>query len=121
MSRSSTEAEYKAMANATVEIMWVRKLLDELGVAHPSATCLWCDNNGDKYLFENPVFHARTKHIEIFYRFVREQVSSKQLDARFINSSNQVADGFTKPLATRLLVQFRNKISTCRHKYVSIG
>lgn len=50
VSRSSTEAEYKAMANATAEVMWVHKLLDELGIPHPKVVCLWCDNIGAKYL-----------------------------------------------------------------------
>ena len=44
VSRSSTEAEYKSLANATAEVMWVHKLLDELGIPHPLAACLWCDN-----------------------------------------------------------------------------
>jgi hypothetical protein len=70
--RSSTEAEYKAMANATVEIMWIHKLLDELGIPHPKAAHLWCDNIGAKYLLENPVFHTRTKHIEIDYHLLFE-------------------------------------------------
>jgi hypothetical protein len=64
VSRSSTEAEYKALANATAEIMWVQKLLTKLSISHPSAGRLWCDNLGAKYLSANPVFHARTKHIE---------------------------------------------------------
>ena len=63
VSRSSTEAEYKAMANATAELLWVCKLLNELGIPHPLATGLWCDNL---------VFHARTKHIEIDFHLVRE-------------------------------------------------
>jgi hypothetical protein len=58
VSRSSTEAEYKALANATAEVMWVHILLTE-----------WCDNIGATYLSANPVFHARTKHIEVNYHF----------------------------------------------------
>jgi len=77
VSTSSIEAEYKAMVNATSEVMWVHKLLDELGIPHPKAACLWCDNIGAKYLPENPVFHAQTKHIEIDYHFVREKVNMK--------------------------------------------
>jgi hypothetical protein len=99
------------MANATAEIMWVHKLLDELGVSHPKAACLWYDNIGAKYLSENPVFHARTKHIEIDYHFVREQVAWKQLDIRFINSEDQVADEFTKPLEVRQLNLFKHNLN----------
>ena len=70
--RSSTEAEYKSLANATVELMWVQKLLTELKIDHPTVASVWCDNLGATYLSANPVFHARTKHIEIDFHFVRE-------------------------------------------------
>jgi hypothetical protein len=72
VSWSSTKAEYKAIANATVEIMWVQTLLTELGIPHSAAVSLWCDNLGATYLPANPIFHARTKHIEVDYHFVRE-------------------------------------------------
>lgn len=62
------------MANATAEIMWVQTLLRELGVKAPKAAYLWCDNLGATYLSANPVFHARTKHIEVDFHFVRERV-----------------------------------------------
>jgi histone deacetylase 1/2 len=80
VSRSSTEAEYKSLANATAEVMWVQTLLDELGVSQSKAAVLWCDNIGATYLSANPVFHARTKHIEVDYHFVRERVARKLLD-----------------------------------------
>ncbi|XP_072147998.1 uncharacterized protein [Setaria viridis] len=64
VSRSSTEAEYKSLANATAELIWVETLLRELGVKY-QIPHLWCDNLGATYLSANPVFHARAKHIEI--------------------------------------------------------
>jgi hypothetical protein len=107
VSRSSTEAEYKSMANATAEIIWVQSLLVELGVKLNKTSCLWCDNLGVRYLSANPVFHARAKHIEINFHFVRERVLKRQLEIRFIPSKDQVVDGFTKPLPVRSFEEFR--------------
>jgi hypothetical protein len=70
VSRSSTEVEYKSIANATTEIMWVQMMLQELGIPHSLVATLWCDNLGATYLSANPVFHTRTKHIEVDYQFV---------------------------------------------------
>jgi histone deacetylase 1/2 len=111
VSRSSTEAEYKALADATAEVIWLQVLLTELGVSQSRAACLWCDNIGATYLSKNPVFHARTKHIEVDYHFVRERVARKLLDIRFIPSGDQVADGFTKSLSTRQLGIFRRNLN----------
>jgi histone deacetylase 1/2 len=107
VSRSSTEAEYKALANATAEMIWIQRLLTELGIPHSKVARLWCDNIGAKYLSANPIFHARTKHIEIDFHFIRERVAQKLLDIKFISTGDQVADGFTKPLTAAKLREFR--------------
>jgi hypothetical protein len=111
MSRSSTEAEYKSLANATTEVMWVQTLLRELGVKAPRYAKLWCDNLGATYLSANPVFHARTKHIEVGFHFVRERVAQGLLRIQFVSTKDQVADGFTNPLPVRGLENFRHNLN----------
>jgi hypothetical protein len=114
VSRSSTEAEYKAIANVAAEIMWIQTLLDELGIPHPPTASVWCDNLGATYLSANPVFHARTKHIKVDYHFVREQVTRKQLNIRFISTKDQLADGFTKVMSAQQLLQFQHNLNLSR-------
>jgi hypothetical protein len=72
---------------------------------------LWCDNIGAKYLSANLVFHARTKHIEVDYHFVRERVAIKLLDIAYVSTKDQVANGFTKPLPVRQLEMFKNNLN----------
>uniref|UniRef100_A0A2N9FGX9 Reverse transcriptase Ty1/copia-type domain-containing protein n=1 Tax=Fagus sylvatica TaxID=28930 RepID=A0A2N9FGX9_FAGSY len=74
VSRSSTEAEYRSLASATAELFWIRMVLKDLGIFLPNPPILWCDNLSALALASNPVFHARTKHIEVDYHFVREKV-----------------------------------------------
>jgi histone deacetylase 1/2 len=107
VSRSSIEAEYKSLANATAEVIWLETLLKELGIKLSERPCMWCDNMGATYLSANHVFHARTKHIEIDFHFVRERVAKRLLDIRFISSRDQVADGFTKPLPSKEFEKFK--------------
>ena len=99
IARSSTESEYKAIANATSELIWLKGLLQELQhLVHQATLC--CNNIGAIYLSSNPVFHARTKYIELDYHFLREQVAFGFLNIKFINTSDQLTDLFTKPLTT---------------------
>jgi histone deacetylase 1/2 len=111
VSRSSTEAEYKALANGAAEAIWVESLLRELGVTQQRTPVLWCDNLGATYLTANPVFHARMKHIEIDFHFVRERVAAGALQVRFISSGDQLADVFTKPATRQMLDRFKTNLN----------
>jgi hypothetical protein len=101
VSRSSTEAGYKSVANTAAELIWVRSLLQELGIPLPTPPKLWCDNIGATYFFVNPIFHSRTKHVAIDFHFVQELVASKDLEILFVPSVDQLADVLTKPLVSK--------------------
>ena len=90
------EAKYGAVANATAEVLWLKSLLNELGIHVKTRSVLWCDNVGATYLTANPFFHARTKHVEIDFHFVREQVRNGFLQVQFLSSKDQIADILTK-------------------------
>ncbi|GKA38344.1 uncharacterized mitochondrial protein-like protein [Tanacetum coccineum] len=98
VSRSSAEAEYRAMASTVSEIIWVRWLLSELHVHNPLAIPLFCDNQATRHIANNPVFHERTKHVEMDCYFVRGRVESKEIIPMKISSKMQIADLLTKGL-----------------------
>jgi hypothetical protein len=114
VSRSSTEAEYKLLADATAELIWVQLVLKELGVKKPFAVVLWCNNLRATYLSANPAFHARMKHIEVDYNFVRERVAKGLIDIRFISTGDQVANGFTKAVSAWYMEKFQNNLYLVR-------
>jgi hypothetical protein len=70
VSRSSTEAEYRSLSLIAAELFWLRMLLQELQISLNSPLTLWCDNSGALALASNPIFHARTKHIEVDFHFI---------------------------------------------------
>ncbi|KAM0047832.1 putative RNA-directed DNA polymerase [Helianthus debilis subsp. tardiflorus] len=89
VSRSSAEAEYRAMATTVSEVLWVRWLLTELGAVQDGPTTLFCDNEAARHIANNPVFHERTKHIEMDCHFVRERVESKEIMPTYIETKLQ--------------------------------
>jgi histone deacetylase 1/2 len=109
VARSSTEAEYRSMANTTAELMWIQSLLQELKVPYHVPTLL-CDNLSAVSLAHNPVLHARTKHIELDIHFVREKVLSKQLTVLHVPAADQLADSLTKPVSLSSFDSIRTKL-----------
>ncbi|CAN6721151.1 unnamed protein product [Malus baccata var. baccata] len=98
VSRSSAEAEYRAMASATCELTWIIYLLDDLRVDHHMPAKLYCDNQAALHIAANPVFHERTKHIEIDCHVVRERIQLGVITTAYVRTGAQLADIFTKPL-----------------------
>lgn len=97
ISRSSTEAEYRQLALTASELSWLRALFRDLHVAL-SPPRLWCDNVSAISLASNPVFHSRTKHVEVDYHYIRDKVVRREISVNFVCSEDQLADIFTKGL-----------------------
>ena len=72
---------------AACEIAWLRKLLSDLGHDVQGHVTLYCDNMSSIHLANNPVFHARTKHIEVYYHYVREKVLAREIDMVYVNTN----------------------------------
>ena len=87
------------MAFIAVDLIWQSFLLRDLGIAFPRPPVLHCDNLSGLYMTVNPVFHGRTKHIELDYHSVCEKVALGSLETHFVPSNHQLANIFTKPLS----------------------
>ena len=98
MARSSTEVEYRALADTTSDLLWLRWLLKDLGVSTSSATLLYCDNQSAIHIVHNDIFHEWTKHIEIDCHFIWYHLVHGALKLFSVSSKDQLLDIFTKSL-----------------------
>ena len=114
VARSSTEAEYRAVASALAEINWVMNLLRELHVSLSTSPTIFCDNVGATYLCQNPVFHSRMKHIAIDFHFVRKQAQQKLVNIKHVHATNQVADTHTATCKI-YISSSSSQVNRCRH------
>ena len=98
MATSSCEAEYRAAFTATVECVWLRRLVADLGVGQETATTIYTDCQSTLAVARNPVFHARTKHIEVHYHYVRERLPTGEISLVYVPTLDNLAYLFTKAL-----------------------
>ncbi|KAG0594112.1 hypothetical protein M758_UG048900 [Ceratodon purpureus] len=99
------------MCDSTKEAIWLHILLKELEVAKcTNLTIIHCDNQSSVKIAHNHVFHSRTKHIEVQYHYIREQVLAKSIDLQHISTGDQVADLFTKALGKTQFGKLRNQL-----------
>jgi hypothetical protein len=103
---SSTEAEYIAGAHAAKEVVWLRRLLTELGLSLNGPTTLLMDNQSAMKIAKNPQFHDRTKHIEVRYHYLRRKVEDEEIELEYVPTGEQVADIMTKGLTGEKHLKF---------------
>lgn len=110
VARSSTEAEYRSVANTAAEIRWVCSLLTELGITLLRTPVVYCDNVGATYLSANPIFHSRMKHLALDFHFIRDNVNSGALRVVHVSTRDELADAFTKPLSRTRFQELMSRI-----------
>jgi hypothetical protein len=103
----SMEVEYRGVTIVACEVVWLQKLLSDLGQSVDVLIVIYCDSISSILLANNPVYHARTKHIEVHYHFIREKVLAREINLIHVSTKDQVVDIFIKALGTDKLKRFR--------------
>jgi hypothetical protein len=107
VSTSTCEAEYVAATESCKESVWLRALLNAIDIPQSAPTPLKCDNNAAIILSSDPSFHSRVKHIDIKFHYIRECVENKAVEVTYVNTKDNLADAFTKPLDAKPFCHMR--------------
>lgn len=102
ISRFSAEAEYRSMTTTVAKLVWLQRLLKELGAQARLLMDLHCDNKAAMEIASNPMYHARTKQIEIDCHFIRERLQKGMINTEYIASKEQMTYIFTNALGKKL-------------------
>ena len=107
---STTEEKYIAACSASSKVVWLQKLLARLFDIDLEVTCIFCDNQSCIKLSENPVFHDKSKHVEIKYHYIRDLVQKGVMKLQYIGTDQQITDVLTKTLSKVKFEYFRDKL-----------
>ena len=110
VSKSSTESEYIALSGACQEAVWLRRLLADIGLEQKEPSTIYEDNQGAIELTKNPRFHNRTKHIDVSFHYIREQVNLKTVSFKYCPTNVMLADIMTKGLSKNVFETFRDNL-----------
>jgi hypothetical protein len=98
------------MTGAYCELTWLKHLLENLGVSLQEPALLHCDNRAVLHIAANPVFHERTRHIEMDCHYIRDKIQDGSIVTRFVNSAYQLADVLTKALGKEAFIPMIRKL-----------
>ena len=110
VARSSAEAEFRSVAHGICEVLWIRRLLEELKISNQLPMRVYCDNKAAISIAHNPVLHDRTKHVEIDKHFIKEKLEEGLICMPYMPTTEQVADVLTKGLPTRMYDKLIGKL-----------
>ena len=110
VARSSAEAEYRGMAHGVCELLWLKNVLQDLGVKPKCAMQLYCDNKAAIDISQNPVQHDRTKHVEVDRHFIKEKLDAKIISFPFVPTEEQLADILTKGVSKKAFYDSLGKL-----------
>lgn len=111
VARSSAEAEFRGMAHGICELLWIKRVLSDLGIEHTKPMNLYCDNKAAIDIAQNPVQHDRTKHVEVDRHFIKEKLNQKIIQFPFVKSEDQLADVLTKAVSRKVFQNVISKLS----------
>ena len=114
ISLSTAEVEHIAPCSASCEAIWLRKLLTCLFDLEMEETVILCDNQSCIKMTKNIVFHDKSKHIEIWYRYIRDMVHRGVVHLQYVGTDEQVADVLTKSMSRVKFEHFRDKLGVVR-------
>lgn len=107
---SSAEAEFRGIAKGLCELLWLRRLMSELGLSPSTEMNLFCDNKAAIQISHNPVQHDRTKHVEIDRHFIKDYLEKKIIRFPFVKSEEQLADMLTKAISIKSFYSSLDKL-----------
>jgi hypothetical protein len=111
---NTTEVEYIAACYASCEAIWLQKLLTGLLDLEMEAVVILCDNQSCIKMTKNPMFHDKTKHIEIWYHYIRDLVQKGVVKLQYVGTNDQVAYVLTKSLSRVKFEYFQDKLGVVR-------
>ncbi|XP_074556441.1 uncharacterized protein LOC141812295 [Curcuma longa] len=111
VARSSAEAEFRAVAHGICEVMWIKRILEELKLSYLTPMKVYCDNKAAISIAHNPVLHDRTKHIEVDKHFIKEKINTGIICMTYLPTDEQLADVLTKGLHKKQFDKLTSKLA----------
>ena len=110
VSSSSTEAEYRALLGCFQESKWLTTLKNEVELTHDKNVLIYCDNQSAIKISKNPVYHSRTKHIDVHYNYVKDMINNNEVTLKYCKTEDMIEDIMTKALDRVKHVKFCEKL-----------